>query len=117
MFVGFVVTFALFALPILAVVAAVVVGVGWRIGLVRKQWSFISLATLSIILPPAVWLQINRVEAANCRAAHGFNDLSCGGELGGVFILLFQFALILGGLIIGPVLGNHLYRRWEARAE
>lgn len=107
---------ALVAVPVLAVFAALVVGVASRLGLVRRWWSFALLATAAMALPPAIWLHLVRVETARCYAVSGPYELSCGGELGGVFISMFQVFLIIGGLVVGPFLGRRLHKRWAVRS-
>ena len=116
-FLSFILSAALLALPVPAAFAALVVKVVSCLGLVRRQWSFGLLATASMALPPAVWLHLDRVEAARCQVANGPYDLSCGGELGGVFFSLFQIFLIIGGLVIGPFLGRRLHKRWAAQSQ
>lgn len=116
MVLGLILLAALLALPFLALFAAGVVGAAWRIGLARGPWSFRLLAALGMMAPPAIWQHLDDLRAARCYAANGPYDLSCGGEIGGLFLSLLQSGLILGGLIVGLWLGGWLYRRWALRA-
>lgn len=115
-FLVFLLPAALLALAVLAAFAAGIVGAAWRFGLVRTKRNFRLLAALGMMAPPAIWQQFDRLRTAQCHAVNGPDELSCGGELGGVFVSLLQFCLILGGLIVGLWLGGILHRRWAPRA-
>lgn len=116
MFLALVLAFGLLMLLVLAAGAALAARVAWRLGLMRRRWSFILFSTVAIILPPMFWWYADRAATARCIELNGPYDLSCTGELGGAFFVLLQYFLMAGGLIAGPFLGSRLHRRWAGRA-
>jgi TRAP-type mannitol/chloroaromatic compound transport system permease small subunit len=100
----------LLALPLWGSIVAAILALAHRVGAARQRWAMRLLATLMMVIPFILWFIYDRVEAANCRALLGPDERSCAGEIGGLIILFFQFYLIVGGLIIGPVIGSSLHK-------
>jgi hypothetical protein len=102
--------FPLLALPLWGCIIGAILAVAHRVRVIRTRWILMLLATLLMVIPPISCFIYGRIEAANCRALFGPDERSCAGEIGGLIILFFQFYLVIGGLILGPVIGSKLHK-------
>lgn len=97
-------------LALFAVMCLVVVLMLWllqKAGGLRRTWQFVALCPALLIAIPVWSYWQDRLREAEChRLTPG--DLSCGGELGGLFLDLTKLGLIVAGLMFGPLLGYRL---------
>ena len=103
-------------LPIFALMsllAAGVLWVIWKVGLVRRTWQFVFLMPAMLVAFPAWSFRQGSLDEAECYRVSGPGELSCGGELGGVFIDTFMIGLIALGFWVGPIIGHRLARSWS----
>lgn len=101
----------------LVLMAPLAIGIGWllvRLRIVRKTWQLMLALTLVLIAIPASVEFRNRAAQQACIAENGPMELSCTGELGGLFMDLIRWGVMLGALGAGPWAGRRLGRRWLA---
>ncbi len=99
----------------LVLIAPLALGIGWllvRLRIVRKTWQLMLVLTLVLIAIPASLEFRNRAAQQACIAENGPMELSCTGELGGLFMDLIRWSVMLGALGAGPWVGRRLGRRW-----
>ena len=113
MYLIFILVAALIAFAIYLGVAGLIMQGLISVGLIRRPWVASVVTPLLMILWPAASMWQDRLLAEECIALNGSYDLSCTGELGGLFIDIFRILIILFSLIGGAMVGWKLARRQQ----
>lgn len=107
----------LIAIPFVVPAAAICAGAGLVVALliylrvIRRRWQAMVAVPVIGVLLPLWWIWSRQVSMEECFALHGQGELSCGGELGGLFMDLGRIVIVLMVLGLGPFVGSRVYRR------
>ncbi|MFD2578749.1 hypothetical protein ACFSTD_09505 [Novosphingobium colocasiae] len=112
MFFVFILPLVLALLALMSLLVAWLLWIMWKVGLLRRPWQFVLAMPAMLITIPAWAFWQGRLQEAECYRVSGPGELSCGGELGGVFIDTFMIGLISLGLLVGPIIGHRLACSW-----
>ena len=118
MFLLFIIFAALIAFIAYLGLAALVLRFLIAAGLLKRPWIAAVVTPFLMILWPLASMLWDRTRANDCIALNGPDELSCTGELGGLFVVLFKLLMILLSLVGGSLLGWRMaHRRQQTDAE